>query len=325
LAIGLIHLFRYFFIIYFISLGFSFAQQYPYWSQYRSSSLLLNPAVAGSRKKIDARLSYRNQWVGFEGAPKTMSFGFHSRFYKNNVLGAGGYVFQDVIGPFKYVNIGGSFAYHAKFDDAKLSIGVGGSYQSQGYNTSKITTQFRQDPAVDYSYTETLRRADLSFGLLYYNDRFYIGLAGNNLLGATFEYYKQDTTRKAIYKQVNHFNFALGYNWMMDESLIWENSFLAGFVSGAPMLADYTLRLHFKEQLIIGLGYRFKTAAVFQLGYTILNTYQICYSYDLSTNRLKTANSGTHELKLVFSSNLFEEKGKGRNKEFQRQKFQYLF
>ena len=284
-----------------------------------------NPAVAGTRKKIDARLCYRNQWVGFEGAPTTMSLGIHTRFYKKNVLGAGGFVFQDEIGPFKYLNIGGAFAYHATFDDAKLSIGAGGSYQSQGYLTNKITTQYRQDPAVNYSYIETLRKADFSFGVLYYNDRFYIGMAGNNLWGTTFEYYKSDTARKAVYKQVNHFNFAVGYNWMADESLIWENSFLAGFVPGVPILADYTLRLHFKEQLILGLGYRFKTAAVFQLGYTFKNTYQITYSYDLSTNRMKNTNSGTHELKLVFSSNLFEENGKARNKEFQRQKFQYLF
>jgi type IX secretion system PorP/SprF family membrane protein len=318
------HLYRYLLTIFLFSFTWSVAQQFPFWSQYRSAYFLLNPAVAGTRKKIDARLNYRNQWVGFDGAPKTMSLGIHTKFYKKDVLGAGVYVFKDEIGPFELLNVGGAFAYHAKFDDAKLSIGASGNLQTQRYLTTKVTTQFRQDPAVDYAFNDAVKKVNVSAGVLYYNDRFYIGLAGNNIIQPQFEYYKNDTTKKAIYKQVAHFNFALGYNWSFDDMLIWENSFIAAVVPNMPLLADYTLRLHIKEQFILGLGYRFKTAAVFQAGYTFNNTYQITYSYDVSTTRLQTTNRGTHEIKLVFSSNLFEDT-KGRSKEFQRQKFQYLF
>ena len=304
---------------------FSFAQQNPFWAQHRGSLFIFNPAVAGSRKIIDARVGYRNQWVGYEGAPKSMYIAIHGKVLGKGKLGVGGILLKDEIGPFRYFSASGAVAYHLRFEDAKLAFGIGGGYQSQGYFTDKITTQFQQDPAVNYNLNERVSNGNFSSGLLYYNDRFYIGMSANNLFSSRFEYYKSDTTRKAVFAQVLHYNFALGYNWQLDNSLIWENSFMASFVSNSPMLADYTLRLHFKERIIAGFSYRLKSAVAFHLGYTIQNTYQISYSYDISTNSLRNTNGGTHEIKLIFSSNMFQNDKKNRNKEFQRQHFQYLF
>ncbi len=317
---------RSYLFLFFLLLNFSevFSQQYPFWSQYRSGLFLLNPAVAGTRKTIDARAGYRNQWVGFEGAPKTMSLGVHGKFFKHGTLGAGGFVFNDVIGPFSYLNATGAFAYHLKFSDAKLSFGVSGSYQNQGYVTSRITTQYQQDNAIDFSFTDRRQKANMGVGMLYYNDRFYLGFAALNLVGSTFEYYPKDTIRIAKYKQVPHYNFAIGYNWQATTAMIWENSFIASMVPNTPILADYTLRIHIQEQFIIGAGYRFKTAVAFHVGYTFKNEYQFTYSYDITTNHLRSASSGSHEIKLVFSSNLFDDGKRNRNKEFQRQKFQNL-
>jgi type IX secretion system PorP/SprF family membrane protein len=301
-----------------------FSQQYPFWTQYRSNLFMMNPAVAGTRKSIDARLNYRDQWTGFEGAPKTMSVGVHGKFYKHGLLGAGAYVFQDVIGPFRTLNVTGAFAYHAKFADAKLSFALSGGYQSQAYVTSKITTQFQQDPAVDFSYTQKVSKGNLGFGALYYNDRFHIGFAINNMLSSIFEYYKKDSLRKAVYKQVPHYNFSLGYIWQDNPNFIWENGLIASYVANTPILLDYSLRLHFKEQFFTGFTYRMKTAVAFHVGYTFHHEYQISYSYDLTTNKLRTASIGSHEIKLVFSSSMFETDKKNKNKEFQKQKFQFL-
>lgn len=316
---------KYFFLgLFFIAIADLFGQQYPFWAQYRSGLFMLNPAVAGTRKSIDARLGYRQQWVGFDGAPKTMSVGVHGKFYKHGMLGAGGFVFQDVIGPFNYLNASGAFAYHAKFADAALSLGISGSYQSQKFMTTRVITQYQQDPAVDFSFADKKAKINMAFGALYYNDRFYFGFSALNLIGSTFEYYKDDSTRKAQYTQVPHYNFAVGYNWSASEMLIWENSFIASFVPNTPILADYTLRLHINEQFIAGLSYRFKTAVGFHVGYTFRNEYQLSYCYDMNTNHLRSASSGSHEIKFVFSSNMFENDKRNRNKEFQRQKFQFL-
>ena len=51
------------------------AQHNIVYSQYIFNGLLLNPAYAGSHVQLSATLSYRNQWINFEGAPKTAAFG----------------------------------------------------------------------------------------------------------------------------------------------------------------------------------------------------------------------------------------------------------
>ncbi|MFN6039314.1 MAG: type IX secretion system membrane protein PorP/SprF [Bacteroidota bacterium] len=304
---------------------FILSQQNPFWSQHRGSLFLFNPAVAGSRKIIDVRLGYRQQWVGYEGAPKTMCLTVHGKLLKEGKIGVGGILLKDEIGPFRYFSASGAVSYHIRFEDAKLSMGIGGGYQSQGYFSDRVTTQFQQDPAVNYNLNDKVSTGNMSAGLLYYNDKFYIGLSTSNLFSSRFEYYKKDTTRKATFAQILHYNFAVGYNWQVDNSVIWENSFMANYSSGAPILADYTLRLHIKERLITGFSYRLKSAVAFHLGYTIDNTYQISYSYDLSTNNLRSTNSGTHEIKLIFGSNLFQSDRKNRNKEFQRRHYNYLY
>ena len=49
------------------------AQQDPMVSQYMFNGLYLNPAYAGSHDYWSSTLSFRSQWVGFDGAPMTES------------------------------------------------------------------------------------------------------------------------------------------------------------------------------------------------------------------------------------------------------------
>ena len=46
------------------------AQYQQFYSQYIYSGLLINPAYAGSQDALNITAAYRNQWTGFEGAPK---------------------------------------------------------------------------------------------------------------------------------------------------------------------------------------------------------------------------------------------------------------
>ncbi|MEM7039120.1 MAG: PorP/SprF family type IX secretion system membrane protein, partial [Bacteroidota bacterium] len=54
------------------------AQQDPMFSQYMFNRLVINPAYAGSREQLSAVVIARQQWTGWEGAPRTQSFGIHT-------------------------------------------------------------------------------------------------------------------------------------------------------------------------------------------------------------------------------------------------------
>ena len=301
------------------------AQQYPFWTQYRSNLFMMNPAVAGTRQDIDFRLSYRDQWVGFSGAPKTMGASLHAKLYKGK-MGVGGYVFQDKIGPYSYLSAALAYAFKIKFEDVALSIGANGSYNSMGINGASLTYQIPQDQAI-YNVISTGKATafNAAAGILLYNDRFHIGLSMNNLAGTTYNYDKTtEIVKRGTYKTVPHFCFSLGYNWSENANFIWESNLMAVFVSGAPMLIDYYLRLHIKNAFFFGAGIRLGVAVVGQLGYTFKEWGQISYSYDYSTNALTDYKSGSHEIKMVFFyAKKKARRGKGVG-EFIHQRYQYI-
>lgn len=54
-------------------------QQRPQFSQYMINNFLFNPGTTGAYDYIDTRLGFRNQWSGFDGAPRTVFLTGHGR------------------------------------------------------------------------------------------------------------------------------------------------------------------------------------------------------------------------------------------------------
>ena len=62
------------FIFMLILLSFNvIAQQDPMFTQYMHNPVSINPAYAGSRGTLNMVAMHRQQWVGIDGAPKTLS------------------------------------------------------------------------------------------------------------------------------------------------------------------------------------------------------------------------------------------------------------
>lgn len=313
------------FILILVSIAFtSAAQQYPWWSQYRNNQTLYNPAFCGTKRLIDVRINYRNQWTGFEDAPKTYALSLNARLLKGR-LGVGGFIFKDDIGPFKNLNTSLTAAYHLKFSDSELSFGVQGNYFKSSFNGNDVTLRNQQDKAINQYITNNAGTFDGSFGLVYYNDRFHLGIGANNIAGSKLEFYKNDSLKKGIYTNAPHYNISAGFNWADDPNFTFENSILAVYVPGVPASFDYTLRLHMKKQIIAGFSFRLNDAVALHLGYTIQEKFQITYSYDIITSPLRKYQTGSHELTLIFSSMMgTDKKRRGLDKRFVKQRYQYL-
>lgn len=240
-------------------------------------------------------------------------------------VGLGGFAFNDQIGPFKTVYAGGTFAFHIKMDDIELSFGVQGVYMNQTFNGSKVTLHNSVDKSIDLASSSTIKGGDGSVGLLLINDRFYLGIGANNLLGKEMTYYQGDPFYKGKYKTEPSISLGAAYNYAENQDYTFENSLMALYTSGVPIYFDYTLRLHIKQILVTGVSIRVKDAIALHLGLSLKNKVQIIYSYDVVTSPLKKYHQNSHEISFVFSSNMGrDEKQKGFNKRFLRQKFQYL-
>ncbi len=316
---------RRYFIFAFVFISFQVvAQQYPWWTQYRSNQSLFNPAFCGTKRVIDARINYRNQWLGYEGAPKTYALSLNARLVKGRV-GIGGFAFKDDIGPFRNLYSALTAAYHLKFPDSELSLGVQGNYMQYKFVGTNVTLRNQQDKAVNQYVTDKTGNYDFSFGLLYYNDRFHIGIGANNVSTSKLEFYKKDTLKKGFYTNAAHYCFSAGFNWSDNPDFLFENSLLAVYVPGFNASIDYTVRMHMKKSLIAGFSFRLNDAIALQLGYTIKDMVQICYSYDIVTSPLRKYQKGSHEITIAFSSNMGTDKKKrGFNNRFLKQRYQYM-
>lgn len=71
------------FILFFaLVITFAKAQQIPQFSMYIWNNYLINPAIGGADNSLDVKLGYRNQWVGLDGAPRTVYLTMHTQIGK---------------------------------------------------------------------------------------------------------------------------------------------------------------------------------------------------------------------------------------------------
>ena len=109
-------------LLVFVGLSFSgMAQQDPLYAQYLNNPMLINPAYAGLNNNLNASLSYRSQWGGFEGNPVTVNINSHMSLVDNKV-GVGFLLVQDKIGNVKNTEFQAAFSYKLKLADKTFSF-----------------------------------------------------------------------------------------------------------------------------------------------------------------------------------------------------------
>jgi type IX secretion system PorP/SprF family membrane protein len=298
------------------------AQQLPDFTQYPAHFFAINPAYTGTKGHLDARINYRRQWVGFDGAPTTQTIAVHSRLLKG-MIGVGGVMYKDVTGPIQRFNYSFTAAYHLRFPDVEFSAGIGYNRAKTTFNTANSTTHYA-DAAVPVASSNFDKTNNVAAGLLLYNDRFHFGLGMMQIINNKAELFIQDTTQANIPWE-NHFYFTTGYNFHGHPDYVWENNVMFLYVIGLPMTINYNLRVHYKEKITAGVAWRMRDAVALQAGLVFLDNFQAIYSYDVGISRLRKGHSGTHEIMLGYRLNIGGSKGGYKGfQDFQRQRY-HLF
>lgn len=300
------------------------SQQLPFYTQHNSNSFLLNPGSTGIKRLVDVRLNYRQQWTGYDGAPKTASLGINSRL-AHGKMGAGFSLISDQIGPLKKLSLGGSYAVHILFPDCELSAGISGNAMKTTLQGQEITIRDNQDPAINQNISASELTGDAAFGVYLYNDRFHTGIGVLQPIESKTEFYKDDTLKKGIIKNAVHLNVSVGYNYSQNPDYIWQSSLYSAYVKGAPLILDYTLLLNYKERMFGGFSIRMGDAIALHVGVSFLDDFQVSYSYDFLISRLRNVSAGSHEITLVYSTNFTHSKHGRIDDRFLRQKYGYLF
>ncbi|MFY7812151.1 MAG: PorP/SprF family type IX secretion system membrane protein, partial [Flavobacterium sp.] len=114
------------------------AQQESLYTQYMYNTMIVNPAYTGSSNHIEVFALHRNQWVGFEGSPKTYNVALSVPLQDTNIA-LGLNFLNETIGPTITNNVSITAAYHLPIsENYKLSFGLQSSFQIFNFDESKL-------------------------------------------------------------------------------------------------------------------------------------------------------------------------------------------
>lgn len=271
------------------------AQLFPVYSQYLVNGLAINPAYAGSRDVLSASLLYRNQWVGFEGAPETMTFGIHFPF-PNKALAAGLLIQNERIGISSNVSYYGNYAYRIRTKKGFLSFGLKAGFESSKENTSKVIIENSGDEVFEPK-SEGFILPNFGAGVYYYNTKYFLGASLPEILS-----FREKGGGFEVYNNPKNYNFLFLSGMLINVSnqLSVKPSTLLRYHYSSRAQIDLNCNFILLKDGILWLGasYRSAEALVGIMELQLNPQFRFGYSYDYSTHG--TLHNGSHEIVLRY-------------------------
>ncbi len=269
-------------------------QLFPVYSQYMLNGLALNPAYAGSRDVFNITLGYRNQWVGFDGAPVSQTLSMHAPM-KNENVALGLFLNNEQIDVRNNTSLYFNYAYRFNMAGGRLSMGLkaGGINRSVKWNNIVLN-----DPG-DMVFSVPSKQEMLpnfGFGIYWYTERIY--------LGASVPFFLSDSTRDSkpvLYHDMDNYNylFSGGVVFGSGDFKI-KPSFLVKYNKFNPFQVDANLSFILGDLIWIGASYRMEDALVGLIKVEVNDRLRLGYTYDYSLGPLSSYHNGSHEIVLIY-------------------------
>ncbi|MDH5598170.1 MAG: type IX secretion system membrane protein PorP/SprF [Cyclobacteriaceae bacterium] len=268
-------------------------QQQAMFTQYMFNQLAINPAYAGVHEGISASLLWREQWIGFEGAPSTQTFSIHSPI-SFRPISMGGMIMRDKIGITNHIGANFSYAYRIKFGNSRLSFGLQASINNFQANYAAIGTL---DPTLlDSDVNVSL--PNFGSGILWHSDRYYLGFTVPQIINQQLDP-KNPASDSEL---VRHYFIIGGCLFPLAENVLLKPNFLFKSVQGAPAQLDINMNMLLQHVLWLGISYRQLESFSMLVQLQVSPQFQIGYSMDfLTDDYLRKVNSGSsHEIMINY-------------------------
>ncbi len=310
------------------------AQQKPHYTQYILNNFIVNPAVAGIENYWDAKISHRRQWVGLDGAPVTTYATIHGPLSKDDYgretvttvhapgenprgsaywdnyesakghHGVGFTILNDITGPINRTSVSGTYAYHLGIAPRiSLSMGASIGLQNNRLDASKLNfggPNPGSDPAVAGTGDLNKWTPDLAVGVWLYSADYFVGVSAQQLWPAELSFAEDNTLIKEKGKLVPHLFGTLGFRTFFTDDISFVPSVMVRYASPTPISFDVNAKVQYQDLFWVGGSYRYSDGFAGMIGVNISNTFNIGYSYDITTSRLNTVSKGSHEFLVGF-------------------------
>lgn len=276
-------------------------QQTPLYTMYMWNQLVINPAYAGARDALTVSGTWREQWVGLDGAPSTQVLSIHSPL-TNDKIGLGFTVQNDNVGPTNTTGLWGDFAYRLQVTEkSKLALALRAGFGIHQADLRSLGGVDQNDPAFDKNVENNLI-PNFGFGAWYEGRRGYVGISSptilENELNSSNNYGSghDDITNRHYYLMAGYvFNLSADSGGVM-----FKPSAIIRAVGGSPVSFDISANFLIKDKLWLGGAYRFEDAFAAIVSFQFTPHLQAGYSYDFGTSALNSYHHGSHEFMLTY-------------------------
>ena len=289
----------------FVGLLSGYSQQLPLYSQYLLNDFLLNPAIAGTNNYIPIRLTGRYQYVGFDGAPKTVALAAHSPIMRGK-MGVGGFLFSDKIGAVSQTGLQLSYSYHMPLsNDIKLSMGLG--FRAFQYVLDETQLVYIDE---DQTITDTKQAAfvpDADFGLYVYSGtKWFAGFSAAQLI--QYKVKLGDVDIESSSSTIRHYFLTGGYTFDAGQDFQIQPSLLVKATAESPVNIDVNVKATYQKNYWLGLSFRSDKSLITMFGVKY-QIYFLGFAYDYSFSDIKNYSNGSFE--IVLGVNLGEGANRG--------------
>jgi type IX secretion system PorP/SprF family membrane protein len=315
---------------------FARAQQRPHYTQYILNNYILNPALSGIENYTDLKISARDQWVGLDGAPKTAYLTIQGPLGKKDYRtsatsfnvpgenprgkaywesytaaephhGIGFAMINDRTGSYNRFTANASYAYHLGLSPT-TNLAAGFSAGITVISLDRSKTDFgggsNSDPATGAAINKELNkmRPDIGAGLWLYSRDYFIGLSAQQIVPQRLSFV-DDAAAITKGRLIPHVFLTGGYRFLLSEDVNMTPSLMFKYVNGSSngnFQVETNVKLQYRDLFWVGGSYRHQDGYAAMLGLNVGNTFNIGYSYDITTTNLGTVSRGTHEIVIGF-------------------------
>ena len=285
------------------------AQQDPQFSMNMYNQMANNPGYAGSQEMLVAAVLNRQQWMGFEGNPKTTFFSVHTPVKPFGIKSGVGLTFMDdQLGFEENLGINLNYAYRMDLGIGNLGIGLSAGLLNKSIKgewsipDSDYHTPAGSDPAIPGG-EESGMGFDMGFGVYFNTDNFYAGLSSTHLFEPTIDYGMSAKTDLA-----RHYYLTTGYNFQLPNPIYEIQPSLLAKSDGASFQLDVNASVIYNKKFWGGVSYRLGDAVVFMVGMEMNNGMRAAIAYDFTTSAIRAYSNGSVEFMVSYSLELGSEK-----------------
>lgn len=269
-------------------------QQLPVYSLHELTSPGFNPSYAAIEEIQDLMIISRQQWLGFEGAPKLYYSSLNFPLKAEN-MGVGIDIRRESSGPMDRNAVFLSYGYSIKISPlSRISFGLRGGVRS--YRITLTDLDLIQQG--DLLFQEDIRQRilpNVGTGLHFSYKNYYVDLSVPTLLKNRFTQLAKANTNDQ-YKEDRIIYMQTGGDIFISEGIVLQPSIVAWYTSDSPAMIDLRIGATLKDTFQAGIAYRMSGAVSIFYSFRILGKYIIGYAYELPLSYNYKLSSGTHEI-----------------------------